>query len=256
MVRKLASMVVVAAAVLACATAPPPDGGGPVDLTGDWQLASGTVDGAPFPAVDDAPITFTVTGRDIGGRSACNEYGGEVVVDGSGSRLEMTSMTAMACEEPVMATEAAFVAALPRIRDATRVGDRLTLLGRDVELVFDRLEPPPVADIVGTDWVLESLVMGDVVSSVAGAPATLRFEAGGTVAGGTGCRTFSGQWIQAGGGIILPSWGMDQTECEPELADQDGHIVGILERFRATIDGRTLTLTSDGGNGLIYRAAD
>jgi heat shock protein HslJ len=256
MVRKLASLVMVVAVVVGCATTPSPDGSGPVDLTGDWQLASGTVDGAPFPVVDDAPITFSVTGRDIGGRSACNEYGGEVVVDGSGSRLEMTSMTAMACEEPVMAAEAAFVAVLPRIRDATRDGDRLTLFGRDVELVFDRLEPPPVADIVGTDWVLESLVMGDVVSSVAGAPATLRFDAGGTFAGGTGCRTFSGEWIQANGGITLPSWGMDQTECDPALADQDGHVVGVLERFRATVDGRTLTLTADGGDGLIYRAAD
>jgi heat shock protein HslJ len=255
MVRSLGSLVVVAALVLGCATTPP-GGSGAVDLTGDWQLASGTVDGGPFPVVDDAPITFSVQGRDIGGRSACNEYGGEVVVDGSGSRLEMTSMTAMACEEPVMAAEAAFVAALPRIRDAARDGDRLTLLGRDVELVFDRREPPPVADMVGTDWVLESLVMGDAVSSVAGAPATLRFDAGGTFAGGTGCRTFSGQWIQAAGEIILPTWGMDQTECEPALADQDGHVVGVLERFRATVDGRTLTLTSDGGNGLVYRAAD
>jgi heat shock protein HslJ len=168
----------------------------------------------------------------------------------------MTSMTAMACEEPVMASEAAFVAALPRILDATLGGDRLTLLGPGVELAFDRLAPPPVAEMVGTDWVLESLVVGDVVSSVAGAPATLRLDAGGTFSGGTGCRTFQGRWIQASGGITPTDLAMDQTECAPALTAQDGHVIGVLEGFRASVDGQTLTLTGDRGQGLIYRAAD
>jgi heat shock protein HslJ len=165
MCRALALVAMIAVLLLGCASTPSESGVGPVDLTGDWQLSSGTVDGAPFPVADDWPITLSVKGLDIGGRSPCNHYGGEVVVDAEGSRLELTSMTAMACEEPVMAAEAAFVAALPRIRGATRVGDRLTLLGPGVELAFDRLEPPPVAEIVGTDWVLESLVKGDAVSS-------------------------------------------------------------------------------------------
>jgi heat shock protein HslJ len=140
----------------------------PIDVSGVWQLTGGTVDGAPFPVVPDAPVTLSVVNSEIGGRSACNHYGGRIVVDGGGSRFEMTSMTEMACEEPVMAAEAIFVAALPRVRDATRDGDRLTLSGPGVELAFDRLLPVPVADLVGTDWVLESLVSGEAVSTVAG----------------------------------------------------------------------------------------
>jgi hypothetical protein len=45
-----------------------------------------------------------------------------------------------------------------------------------------------------------------------------------------------------------------QGECPADLAEQDGHIVGVLEGFRASIDGQQLTLTGDGGEGLIYRA--
>jgi hypothetical protein len=43
-------------------------------------------------------------------------------------------------------------------------------------------------------------------------------------------------------------------ECAPDLADQDGHIWSVLEGFRASVEGDTLTLTGDGGVGLIYRA--
>jgi heat shock protein HslJ len=232
-----------------------PSAAGPIDLKGDWQLASGTVDGAPFPIPPGAQITLTVEGATIGGRAACNHYGGDLAVDADGApHFNVTSMTEMACEEPLMGAEAAFLAAMPRVRAVARDADRLTLSGAGVELVFDRLAPPPVAELVETEWVLESLVDGDAVSSVAGDRATLRFDAGGTVSGGTGCRTFSGKWIEANGGITLPEWGMDQTECEATLQAQDSHVVGVLEGFRVTIDGQTLTLTGDGGEGLIYRA--
>jgi heat shock protein HslJ len=239
----------------ACATSSPgPSGAGPVDVTGDWQMTSGTIDGVVLAAEEDAQITLTVEGTQIGGRAACNDYGGEIIVDDGRPRFSVTSMTTMACAGPAMATEAAFTAALPRIVAAARDGDRLTLTGPGVELVFDRLPPVPVAEMVGTDWVLESLVAGDVVSTVAGAPATLRLDAGGTFRGSTGCRTFSGRWVLANGGVMPTDFGMDQTECPAQLAEQDSHVVGVLEGFRASVDGPQLTLTGERGDGLIYRA--
>lgn len=244
-----------ASIVAGCGVTPAPSPAPPIDLSGDWQLDRGTVDSAPFPVVDDAPITFSVKGTEIGGRSACNHYGGVIVMDGGGPRFEMTSMTAMACEQPVMAAEAAFVAVLPRLSGATRDGDLLMLTGQGVELVFGRLEPPPLAEVVGTVWVLDSLVVSDVAASAAGDQATLRLGAGGTLAGGTGCRTFSGRWVPANGGITVTELAMDQTECDPALAQQDGHVVGVLEQFRASVDGQTLTLTGDRGNALVYRAS-
>ena len=71
----------------ACAAAgTAPTDGGMVDVTGDWQLSRGMVDGVPFPVVADAPITMTVQGAQISGRSACNHYGGEIVVEGGSVR--------------------------------------------------------------------------------------------------------------------------------------------------------------------------
>jgi heat shock protein HslJ len=134
MLTTVALMVVLGACDM---SSPVPSGAGPVDVTGDWQMASGTVDGVVFAVVDDAPITLTVEGTQIGGRSACNHYGGEIVVEGERTRFSLTSMTEMACPEPAMAAEAAFSAALPRVVGAVREGDRLTLTGPGVELIFD-----------------------------------------------------------------------------------------------------------------------
>lgn len=235
------------------ASASDPGGAGPVDVTGDWQMSSGTIDGVAIGLVDDAPITLSVQGTQITGRAACNHYGGEIAFQEGRPRFALGSMTAMGCAEPIMAVEAAFSAALPRVIGAARAGDRLTLTGPGVELLFDRLAPVPLAQLVGTDWVLESMVAGDVASSVGGDPATLRLEPDGTFKGSTGCRTFSGRWIEANGGIRNTELAMDQTECPPDLAGQDSHVVSVLEGYRVTIDGQRLTLTA-GGNGLVYRA--
>ena len=132
--------VVMSIVLGACDTsAPDPSGAGPVDVTGHWQMTSGTIDGVVLAVLDDAPITLSVTGTQISGRAACNQYGGEVTVEDGRPRFSLTSITEMACPEPAMAAEAAFTAALPRVVDAARDGDRLTLSGPGVELAFDRL---------------------------------------------------------------------------------------------------------------------
>jgi len=252
--RGLAALCLTLALSACAAAGTAPTDGGIIDATGDWQLSSGMVDGVRFPVVADAPITMTVQGAQISGRSACNHYGGEIVVEGGSVRFGLMSMTEMACQEPVMTAEAAYFAALARIVGVSRDGDRLVLAGPGVQLDFDRLPPVPIAELVGADWVLESIAKGDVVSSVAGQPATLRLDSDGTFVGSTGCRTFSGRWVTANGGISPTDFGMDQTECPPDLAAQDGHISSVLEGFRASVDGRTLTLTGNGGDGLVYSA--
>ena len=123
-------------------SSPDPSGAGPVDVSGHWQMTSGTIDGVVLALVAESPITLSVTGTQISGRAACNHYGGDIVVEDGRTRFNLTSMTAMACGEPVMAVEAAFTAALPRIVDAARDGDRLTLTGPGVELLFESRSSP------------------------------------------------------------------------------------------------------------------
>jgi len=236
-------------------TATPTDA--PFDATGDWILESGIVNGAAIPILVDYPITFSVDGTKVGGTSACNGYGGRLeLLDGKLHIGELGSEQIL-CGEPdgeVMRSEAAFQEALEKVRAGRGEADRLTLLGPGVELVFRRQPPMPIAEVVGTDWLLESVIDGDVVSPAIGEPATLRLDAGGTFHGSTGCRTFMGTWIEAAGRLVATQ-SEAAGECPAGLGGQDGAVVESLDGSRPTIDGDRLTLTMKGGRGLVYRRA-
>lgn len=226
----------------------------PSDPTGAWTLASGQSDGAPVPLVDGFRITLFIEDGQAGGTAACNSYGGEIIVDGSSVALGEIARTEMYCvADEVMESEAAYLDALARVESGTRDGDTLTLSGPEVELVFTALPPVPTSDLTGTAWVLDTLVDGDAASSVGGEPATLELAGNGRMAGSTGCRTFTGEWVATGDEIQVTSLAME-GECSPGLEAQDDHVIGVLSRFTATVDGGTLTLSSSGGLGLVYRA--
>lgn len=110
-----------------------------VDAVGDWQLIRGTVDGVDIPLMADSPVTMTVEGSRVSGRAACNQYGGEIVVADGEVRFGALMQTEMACEEPLMSIESAFLGAMSRVRAAAAQDDGLTLSGPGVELAFERL---------------------------------------------------------------------------------------------------------------------
>lgn len=261
-VQRLSVLLLLAATLAACVAAtpspiPPPGPSAPVDATGDWMLESGTIDGAAIPIVADYPITFSVDGSEVGGQSACNFYGGQLELAEGGVRVGLTSSTAMACGEldgDVMRSEAAFQEALGAVRAGRVQADRLTLVGPAVELVFTRRAPIPLAEIVEMDWLLESVVDGDVVAAAIGEPAVLRLEDDGTFHGSTGCRTFTGTWLEAQGRLMATETRM-AGECPGGLGGQDGVVVEGLGGSIPSIEGDRLTLTMNGGNALVYRRA-
>jgi heat shock protein HslJ len=221
------------------------------EVAGDWQLESGTIDGVAIPLVDGFDVTMTVEAPSIVGTSACNSWGGRIALVDGEIHVTEASSTMKLCSDPVMATETAFMGAIPLVRSAARDGDRLTLVGPGVEMVFLSLEPPPVADLVGPIWRLDALGEGDVHGAPIGDPATLHFDADGSFSGSTGCRSFTGSWIRQTGAIVVTSMSMT-GECPADQADQDGFVVAVVgDGFRAQIDGDRLTLTARGST-LLY----
>jgi heat shock protein HslJ len=162
-------------------------GAGSPSLDGDWQLQAGTNQGQPIPIAAGSTITLKIDGGKVGGSSACNIYGGTFKRSGASITISALSMTEMACQEDRMASEAAYLAALPRVNRASRTGESLVLGGPMVELSFVLVPPVANADLVGTRWVLDSLISGEVASSTV-ARATLLFRADATLAASTGCR--------------------------------------------------------------------
>jgi heat shock protein HslJ len=106
-------------------------------LDGDWRLQAGTDQGRPIPVVAGSPIDLKIAGAQAGGIAACNHYGGKVRVSGSSVSFSEIVQTEMACaNDQVMASEAAYLAALSKITKAERSGDSLVLTGPGVELAF------------------------------------------------------------------------------------------------------------------------
>jgi heat shock protein HslJ len=245
--RSILIAVLVALVASAC-------GVGPVaDLDGEWILQRGTVDGAPLELVQGARVSLRIDGTEVGGTAACNQYGGEMERDGDRITFGALFMTEMACDEPLMALESAYVDALSRVDTARRDADQLRLTGPATELDFTLLQPMPDADPVGTSWRLESLITGDAVSSVFG-EATLLLAEDGTVSGSTGCRSFGGSYTLEADELAIADLVVDQRACDDQSAGQDGQVLELLGGpLRMTVDGDRMTLMG-GANGLDYRA--
>ena len=235
--------------------APVPDE--PVEMDGSWQLRSGSLNGRAVPRLDDHPITLTISGSEIGGAAACNQYGGRFEMRGGRLTIQDLALTAMGCEEPVASAEAVYTAALGSVEALARDGDELVLSGPNVELRFAPVADPPTAELTDTTWILETVFVGDVASSPVGEPATLTLRSDGSFDGSTGCRAFEGAWIEKSGQIVATRMMLDDAGCPPDASGQDSHVVRVIgDGFVATLDGELLTLTDPGSVGLVYRARD
>ena len=232
-----------------------PGTGGPPSLDGTWQLVSGTHDGVPI-AVAGRAVTLIIDGDRASGQ-VCNSYGGTVKVSGSSVRFSAISMTEMGCPEPLASLESTYQAALAVVDRASRSGDSLVLSGPGAELRFGLAPPVAKADLVGTRWLLESLIDGDSVSSVLG-HGELLLGADGSISGSTGCRGFRGRYATtAGGTLTVTGLTSDPVLCTRELTGQDQAVLTVISGgFTVKVDGRSLTLSGSGGQGLAYRAAD
>lgn len=255
--RGLAALAALAAMALAAAcgeqVGTATDG---VDLQGSWHLVSGRDDDGAFE-LRGREVTLRVDGAEAGGTSACNLYGGRVQVDGDSVRLSELGGTEMGCEPDVMALEQRYLEALRTVERGERSDDELTLSGADVSLEFSLDPPVEEAALVGTTWLLESLIDGESVSSVA-SEGELRFLDGGAMVATVGCGVQRARYTRDGSDVVLteltdrdPGAGM----CTPDVEAQHEHAVDVLrDGFTARIEGDRLTLMNQHGKGLDFRA--
>jgi heat shock protein HslJ len=226
--------------------------GGP-DLSGSWELVDGTVAGKALPDPERARATLVVEEGMLTGRSFCNTYSsayslddGDLVVDGLGG-------TEMGCEPEIMAAESGYLAALGAGGEVTLVDDGLLLTGEDATLRFRLLPPVPTSELTGTEWVLDTLIQGEVVSSVASA-SVLRFDPDGTFRGTTACQDLSGTWTTDGDELTFAEFVAEERDCPEELRPQDDHERAVLvDGVRVEIVEDRLTVAGDSRLGLVYR---
>ncbi|MGD9958931.1 META domain-containing protein [Nocardioides sp.] len=260
---RIAPYAVLATLVLLVATACSGDDDSPdaaqdpvaQSLDGDWTLNAAT----GLTLDDGNPVTLTIDGDRVSGSSACNRYMGSLTTSGTQVTFGPLGGTEMACSPAsVMQLEQDYLAALQAATSAEVDGNTLTVTGPESTLTFLSTAPVVDAELIGTDWLLESLTEGNgnnaSASSVTGDPATLTFADDGTVTGSTGVNTFNGSWTQDGESITITDLGMTLIGSTGPAARQEAQVLGVLDgTFTATVSGDVLTLGNDTRKGLVYR---
>jgi heat shock protein HslJ len=251
----LAAAATLLSAVAACGGAG--TGAGGVDLDGSWRLVSGRDADGSLPDLAERQVTLVVDGEQAGGVSACNHYGGRVEVDGDTVSIGELGSTEMACEPPVMDLEQRYLTALAAVERGERTGDTLTLSGPDVALEYAPVPAEPDAELVGTTWLLESLIDGETASSTVPG-GRLELTDDGTLTAETGCGTVHGSYRLEGEQTVVPRLSAAPAPggpCDEPGSAQHRHVVDVLSgRFTWQVEGSRLLLTSTEGVGLEFRA--
>lgn len=198
------------------------------------------------PAEARATIRFE-DDEEMGGSAFCNLYGGTYRLDGDELTIEVGAMTEMACDEPVMSMESAFVAFLGAVRSFRAEGDRLTLMSDDLEVTFDAEQPEP---LVGTTWRIDGLVDGEVATStIAGTEAFVVLDENGGLSGDTGCNGMIGTYETEGDRLSFGPIETTERACaEPAMNEQEAAILRALSTTASyVIQGEALSLSDADG---------
>jgi len=126
MARLAAVALVGVAGLAACGS---DDSGESGDLTGTtWVLTE--LDGEPLP--DGVTVDLTFDGERVAGSSGCNQYNSAATFeDGAVSVEPAIASTMMACEQPAMDVEVAYLTALTEVTTYTVEGSTLMLADSD-----------------------------------------------------------------------------------------------------------------------------
>jgi heat shock protein HslJ len=225
---------------------------------GAWQLASGSLRGAPIAPAEGAPVTLTLAGSEASGSSGCNAYGGPVTVSGDQLTFGELMGTLIGCEREQAQAESMYLEALRVVERVRRDGDRLTLSGPEAELVFELVPPVADAPLSNTTWQLETVVDDDTAMSFGGDDAVQATFADGGVTITVGCRALVGAYALTGDRVTATDLDVAEVAlCDPVTSTMDDRIVADLAGgFTASVAGDRLQVTTTAGIGLEFRAID
>ncbi len=217
-----------------------------------------TEDGAPRPLVDDTVVTLSFHDDALTVNVGCNTMGGPVTTTDGALRLgpDMGS-TAMGCDEERMDQDGWISSFLTATPVWTLDGDTLTITGGTTTIVLvDESVTNPDRPLVGTTWILESIVTGDTTSSVPNdVIATLDLTSDGSAVGTGTCNGYGATYTTAEDTITFEPRPTTLIGCpgsQPVVESAVG--TTLAGEVSYTIDGDVVTFSHPDGHGLVYRA--
>ncbi len=208
----------------------------------DWYLNAQGEQTAVLPGTE---ITLAFMDGRVAGNSGCNQYGGGAEINGNQIKLGGMMSTMMACEEPIMQQEQAYLAALGNVASFEISGETLTLADAqgNVVLSFSTLQP---ASLEGTQWNLTMYNNGKqaLVSLLNGTTITANFGQDGNLSGSAGCNNYTAGYEVNGEQMSIGPAATTRKFCgEAGVMEQEAAYLMALEKVtRFQIEGEQLTL--------------
>ena len=225
------------------------------DLRGRTFLSRG-VTGRELVEGTELRLTFNDDGT-LGASAGCNQFVGELVVEGDTLVVTNLGGTEMGCDEARHAQDEWFTGLLSSRPAFVLSGSDLTISEGDVSIEFvDRKVADPDLALVGTRWVVDTILEGSgpdgSASSVPqGVEAWVTFGADGKVSGHDGCNGFSGSYEVRDDEVVITERIQTLIGCMGDVERLAG-AVGAATNGTVTyeINARRLTLTDPDGRGV------
>lgn len=247
-------LLILSLALVSCGAAPGADVGAALDGR-EFLSTSVTEAGAERPLVPGTEIRLSFSDGQLGASAGCNTIGGTYRIEDGHLWFEGGGMTEMGCDDARHAQDDWLVGALGSNPTVSLAGDELTLTADELIIRFrDSEVAEPDLSLVGPVWTVDSIVSGEVVSSVpAIAPATFEFLGDGRVVVDTGCNQGAGRFEADGGTLRFVDVVVTERACDGGPGEIEAAVLPLLTADSVTyaIDAAGLTLMAgDDGLGL------
>jgi len=197
-----------------------------------WQLAAPGAQSAGEAASEKRPVTARFEGGRVSGFSGCNRFMGSYTLDRDSVLIGPLAGTMMACPDPEMAIEKAFLGALTGTLRYAISGDQLALTPVSGAALVFQAEPAPT--LLGVNWNVTGFNNGRqaVVSPLLGTTLSMTFDQG-QVYGSSGCNTYRAAYTSEGNRLAIGSVASTRKACSAEgVMQQEREFLAALESVK------------------------
>jgi heat shock protein HslJ len=256
-------LVVLLAAAAGCAAplapgSPSTPGSPPSSVDRTFASTAVAEAGSPRPLVPGTRITLSVTsGGQLQASAGCNTLSGPVQVRRHRLVVGPLSSTDMGCARELHDQDEWLAGILAADPSYVLRGTRLLLTSGTTEIRLAEVPATgPDRPLVGTEWHLESLLDGDVVSPLPpGTGATLSFTESSVSVQVVDCNRGTGDVSIAPLTLEIGSLALTERACLPDPSAVEHAVVTALRgTVGYAVDGDALTLRQPAGAGLALRA--
>lgn len=194
----------------------------------DWYLSAG---GEQVQVLPDTEITAEVKEGMIAGSAGCNRYSAGFQMDGDQIKIEGAITTLMACPDPIMQQEQAYLETLQKAASYSISDSTLTFADAQgiTILSFSAVQP---LSLTGTYWEATGYNngKGGFTSLISGTQVTAIFGEDGNLAGSAGCNSYGAAYTVDGDAISIGPARSTRMFCgEPEgIMDQEAAYLAAL----------------------------